>query len=44
MPRFKIAQNKSHFEQLLKLLDLQTEVHKEAASLVRVISTNWEIF
>ena len=44
MPRFKIAQSKDTFEPLLKLLDLQTEVSKEAASLVKVISTNQKIF
>lgn len=44
MPRFKIAQNRDTFEPLLKLLDLHTEVSKEAAGLVKVISTNQKIF
>ena len=44
MPRFKIAQNKETFEPLVQLLDLQTEVSKEAQSVLKMISTNQETF
>lgn len=44
MPRYKISQNKSTFETIIKLLDLQAEVSKEAQSLVKMICTNCEIF
>ena len=44
MPRYKIAQNKQTFESIIKLLDLQTEVSKEAQSLVKMMCTNQELF
>jgi len=40
MPRFKIAQNRETFEPLISLLEMQTEVAKEANSVVKMICTN----
>ena len=44
MPRYKIAQSKQTFESIISLLDLQTEVSKEAQSLVKMICTNQELY
>ena len=44
MPRYKISNNKDSFRALVRLLDLQVEVSKEAQGLVKALCTNQEIF
>ena len=44
MPRWKIAQNQESFASIVGLLDMQSEVSKEAQSTVKMICTNQETF
>ena len=44
MPRFKIANKEEQFRSLFKLLDLNTEVHRESQSLINMICTNKHMF
>lgn len=40
MPRFKIAQDKATFDYLIGLSSMQSEVAKEASSVIKMICTN----
>ena len=44
MPRFKIAQKRETFQYLIGLSEMQTEVAKEATSVIKMICTNQESF
>ena len=44
MPRYKISQNDQTFGQIVQLFDLQSEVSKEAQSLIKMVCTNQKIF
>ena len=44
MPRYKISNNQESFDALVSLLDLQSEVSKEAQGLIKSVCTNQKIF
>ena len=44
MPRWKIAQSEATFRPLVSLLNMQSEVTKEANSLINMICTNKDNF